>query len=449
MKTAIKKIFFPLHALLKDNKSISHLQKLEQSQWRSRDRLYMLQSERLIELINHAYMNVPYYRNLFNSLKIKPDSFKKHEDLNRLPFLSKDLIRENFEMLKSDKAVALMKSNTGGSTGSPLIFYLGKRRISADIAAKLRATRWWGVDIGDPEIVIWGSPVELSRQNILRNLRDKLFKTKLLSAFDMSEEKIYEYVSIIRKYKPKHIFGYPSSIYLLAKFARQSNMKLNNIGVKVIFCTAERLYDHQRELILDVFGAPVANGYGGRDAGFIAHECPHGSMHITAESIIVEIVDHKGNPLRAGRSGEIVITHLDSHDFPFIRYKTGDIGALSEDTCSCGRGLPILKNIEGRTTDFIITPDGKIMHGLSLVYVLRELEGIKEFKIIQEKPDCFIINIVKDSVFKTENETLIKDGFKKRIGTDIKIIFNYLPEIKAESSGKFRYVVSKVQHPYN
>ncbi len=449
MKSAIKKILFPLHEFLKGHKSISYLQKLERSQWHSRDKLYRLQSERLIELVSHACMNVPYYRNLFNSLKIKPDSFKKHEDLNRLPFLTKDLICENLEMLKSDKAVALMKSNTGGSTGSPLIFYIGKKRISADVASKLRATRWWGVDIGDPEIVIWGSPVELSRQDILRNLRDKLFKTKLLSAFDMSEEKIYEYVSIIRKYKPKHIFGYPSSIYLLAKFARQSNMKLSNIGVKVIFCTAERLYDHQRELILDVFGAPVANGYGGRDAGFIAHECPHGNMHITAESIIVEIVDHEGNPLPAGHSGEIVITHLDSHDFPFIRYKTGDVGALSEDTCSCGRGLPILKNIEGRTTDFIITPDGKIMHGLSLVYVLRELEGIKEFKIIQEKPDCFIINIVKDSVFKTENETLIKDGFKKRIGTDIKIIFNYLPEIKAENSGKFRYVVSNIQHLYN
>ena len=449
MKSTIKKILFPLHEFLKGHKSISYLHKLERSQWRSRDKLYRLQSERLIEFINHVYMNVPYYKNLFDSLKIKRDDFRNHEDLNKLPFLSKDLIRENLEMLKSDKAVSLMKSNTGGSTGSPLIFYLGKGRISADIAAKLRATRWWGVDIGDPEIVIWGSPVELKKQDIVRNIRDRLFRTRLLSAFDMSEEKIYKYVSIIRKYKPKHIFGYPSSIYLLAKFARQSNMKLSNIGVKVIFCTAERLYDHQRELILDVFGAPVANGYGGRDAGFIAHECPHGSMHITAESIIVEIVDHKGNPLRAGRSGEIVITHLDSHDFPFIRYKTGDIGALSEDTCSCGRGLPILKNIEGRTTDFIITPDGKIMHGLSLVYVLRELEGIKEFKIIQEKPDCFIINIVKDSVFKTENETLIKDGFKKRIGTDIKIIFNYLPEIKAESSGKFHYVVSKVQQPYN
>ncbi len=258
-----------------------------------------------------------------------------------------------------------------------------------------------------------------------------------------------EYVAIIKKYKPKHIFGYPSSIYILSKFAKQSNIKLHGIGVKVVFCTAERLYDYQRELISDVFNAPVANGYGGRDAGFIAHECPQGGMHITAESIIVEIVDQKGNSLPPGCKGEIVITHLDSHDFPFIRYKTGDIGVLSDDICSCGRGLPLLKNIEGRTTDFVVTPEGKIMHGLSLIYVLRELRGIKEFKIIQEEPDHFIVDIVRDADFKIENETLIRSGFQKRIGTDIIIDFNYLPKINAEKSGKFRYVVSKVHHPYN
>src|SRR4030067_1765971 len=435
----IRKIFFPVHEIFKGHSSISYIRELEKTQWLTIKEIKELQKKKFQKLCGFVKEHVPYFKDLLDS----------KSNIIEFPFLTKEIIRKNIEKMCSSKAHSLIRSNTGGSTGEPLIFYLGKRRISADIAAKMRATRWWGVDIGDPEIVIWGSPVELKKQDIVRNIRDRLFRTRLLSAFDMSEEKIYEYVSIIRTYKPKHIFGYPSSIYLLAKFARQSNMKLSNIGVKVIFCTAERLYDHQRELMLDVFGAPVANGYGGRDAGFIAHECPHGSMHITAESIIVEIVDHEGNPLPAGCNGEIVITHLDSHDFPFIRYKTGDIGALSEDTCSCGRGLPILKNIEGRTTDFIITPDGKIMHGLSLVYVLRELEGIKEFKIIQEKPDCFIINIVKDSVFKTENETLIKDGFKKRIGTDIKIIFNYLPEIKAENSGKFRYVVSNIQHPYN
>jgi len=122
---------------------------------------------------------------------------------------------------------------------------------------------------------------------------------------------------------------------------------------------------------------------------------------------------------------------------------------LSEDNCPCGRGLPLLKDVEGRTTDFIVTPDGNIMHGLSLIYILREVPGIREFKIIQEKPDYFIVNIVKDPIFDSENETLIRNGFRQRICPDVKVDFNYLPNIEAEGSGKFRYVVSKVQHLYN
>jgi len=447
MKSIIRNVFFPIHELIKGHDTLSYLYQLEKSQWFSREQLCELQSKKLRQFISHVYINVPYYKKFFDSDKMADDVISTIADIRTLPFLTKDLIRENIETLKSEKTKGLIKSNTGGSTGEPLIFYLCKRRISADVAAKLRATRWWGVDIGDPEIVIWGSPVELKKQDIVRNIRDRLFRTRLLSAFDMSEKKINEYISIIKKYKPKHIFGYPSSIYILSKFAKQNNIKLHDIGIKVVFCTAERLYDYQRELISDVFNAPIANGYGGRDAGFIAHECPQGGMHITAESTIVEIVDHDGNPLPPGYRGEIVVTHLASHDFPFIRYKTGDIGVLSDDSCLCGRGLPLLKNIEGRAIDFIITPDGKIMHGLSLIYVLRELHGIKEFKIIQEEPDYFIIDIVRSSDFKIENETLIRNRFKKRIGSDIKINFNYPSKIKAENSGKFRYVVSNVQHP--
>ncbi len=189
MKFFIENVVFPLHEFLKGHKSICFVRELERSQWYLQDKFYKLQSERLKQLIVHAHMNVPYYKNFFVSEKVSPDSIKSPEDLKKLSFLTKDLIRGNLEIFKSDKANGLIKFNTGGSTGEPLIFYLGKRRISADIAAKLRATRWWGVDIGDPEIVIWGSPVELRKQDIVRNIRDRLFKTRLLSAFDMSEKK--------------------------------------------------------------------------------------------------------------------------------------------------------------------------------------------------------------------------------------------------------------------
>lgn len=116
---------------------------------------------------------------------------------------------------------------------------------------------------------------------------------------------------------------------------------MNDLGIKVAFVTSERLYDYQRDDISRVFACPVANGYGGRDAGFIAHQCPHGGMHITAEDIIVEIVDKNGFPLPCGEAGEVVVTHLATGDFPFIRYRTGDVAVMSEKLCSCGRGLPV------------------------------------------------------------------------------------------------------------
>lgn len=447
MKKIVSNVFFPLHEFLKGHKSVSYLRMLGKSQWYHLDEQYTFQSLKLRQFIKNIYTCVPYYRKLFQSLQIHPDMIKTSEDLKYIPFSTKSLIRENLELFKSEKSRNLVRSNTGGSTGSPLIFYLGKERISADVAAKLRATRWWGVDIGDREAVIWGSPVELTKQDRTRRFRDWIFRTKLLSAFNMTEETMLDYLNFIRRFKPLHVFGYPSSIYLLCKFAKKKNLTLDDLGIKVIFCTAERLYDYQRKFISEIFSAPVANGYGGRDAGFIAHECSHGGMHITAENVIVETIDHKGNPLPPGKRGEIVITHLESHDFPFVRYRTGDIGILSEDACSCGRGLPLLKDIEGRSTDFILTPEGKILHGLALIYILREIPGIQEFKIVQEKPDSFKVYIVKDDAFLHGYESLIYNGFQKTLGFGAVIDFEYVSKIEAEKSGKFRYVESKVPSP--
>jgi phenylacetate-CoA ligase len=179
------------------------------------------------------------------------------------------------------------------------IFNIGKKWISHDIAAKWRATRWWGVDIGDPEVVIWGSPIELKTQDRLRYLRDKILRTHLLPAFEMSDSRVDGFIRTIRSVRPKMLFGYPSAIAHIAARARTTGRDMNDLGIKVAFVTAEKLYAHQRDLIQETFGCRVANGYGGRDAGFIAHECPQGGMHISAEDIIVEIVDAAGNPLPA------------------------------------------------------------------------------------------------------------------------------------------------------
>jgi phenylacetate-CoA ligase len=188
----------------------------------------------------------------------------------------------------------------------------------------------------------------------------------------------------------------------------------------------------------------VANGYGGRDAGFIAHECPQGSMHITAEDIIVEIIDPRGAPVPRGEAGEIVVTHLATSAFPFIRYRTGDIGVLDSKPCSCGRGLPLLKEIQGRSTDFLVAKNGTVMHGLALIYILRDLPQIRNFKITQESVDLTSVSVVSDGGLNGELVGKIVQGFKARLGQEVEIRVEEVKEIPSEKSGKFRYVVSKV-----
>jgi phenylacetate-CoA ligase len=420
---------------------------MEKSHWLELEQIEVLQVENLRRFLSSTEQHVPCYRELFAKLDFVPSDVTCLEDIQKLPLTDKSFIRTNLEQLKANNAVGLSRFNTGGSSGEPLIFYIGKERVSHDVAAKWRATRWWGVDIGDPEIVVWGSPIELGTQDKVRQFRDAILRTRLLPAFEMSKEKLDSFIKAIRSVRPKMLFGYPSALALIASHAKHQGVRMDDLDIKVAFVTSERLYDHQQEKIQTVFGCPVANGYGGRDAGFIAHQCAEGGMHITAEDIIVEIVDQEGNVLPKGESGEIVVTHLATQEFPFIRYRTGDVGALSTEICSCGRGLPLLKEIHGRSTDFLIAYDGTILHGLAVIYVLRDLAGVKEFKIIQESIDTTRVQIVKDDAYQPNFDLIIQSEFKKRLGEKVGIYIEYKTEIKAEKSGKYRYVVSEVDIP--
>ena len=437
-------LIFPLHERLKGHRSVKVFRSLEASQWWSPEQLHDLQLQRLRTLLEHAADEVPYYRELLLRLHLSPTDFRELSDLQKLPFLTKPLIRANQDALKSSRARGLARFNTGGSSGEPLIFFIGKERVSHDVAAKWRATRWWGVDIGDPEIVIWGSPIELGTQDRLRVLRDTLLRTRLLAAFEMSQSKLDSFIDTISSTRPRMLFGYPSALAHIAERALERGQGMDNLDIRVAFVTSERLYDHQRELIERVFGCPVANGYGGRDAGFIAHACPEGNMHITAEDIIVEIVDPQGQVLPPGQAGEIVVTHLATRDYPFIRYRTGDIGVLSDAACSCGRGLPILESIKGRSTDFVVARDGTVMHGLALIYIVRDIPGVARFKIIQETLDHTRFLLVTTGEFDTDWISRIEQAARKRLGAGVKVTVEQVSEIPAEASGKFRYVVSRV-----
>ena len=435
-------LLFPLHERMKGHRSTSIRKQMELTQWWDKSRLQALQLKRLRDLLRHARQHVPYYRDVFEQVGFEPNSVQTISEIARLPFLSKADIRAHTNALKADNAHDLARFNTGGSSGEPLIFFIGKERVSHDVAAKWRATRWWDVDIGDPEIVVWGSPIELGAQDRIRLWRDKMLRTKLLPAFEMSAARLDGFLSEIRAMRPKMLFGYPSALAHIARHAEAKGQRMDDLGIKVAFVTSERLYDEQRAQISKTFGCPVANGYGGRDAGFIAHQCPAGGMHLTAEDIIVEIIDAAGNPLSIGESGEIVVTHLATKDFPFIRYRTGDVGVLDPMPCACGRGLPLLKEIQGRTTDFVVAQDGTLMHGLALIYILRGLPGVEQFKIIQESANRTRILLCADADFKDASVAIIIAGVKQRLGAEVDVVIEKVAHIPKEASGKYRYVVS-------
>lgn len=440
----VSRAVFPLQERLKKHDTVRVRRAMEASQWWSAAQLEAYQLDRLRAFLADVGTHVPFYRQVFSEAGFDPAKMSRVADLQRLPFLTKPVIRANTDALRADDARGLARFNTGGSSGEPLIFFIGDERVTHDVAAKWRATRWWDVDIGDREIVVWGSPIELGAQDRVRQFRDALMRTELMPAFEMSETKLDGFVARIRARRPAMLFGYPSAISHIARHAKKRGIRLDDLGVRVVFVTSERLYDDQRESIERLFGCPVANGYGGRDAGFIAHQCPSGSMHITTEDIVVEIVDASGQVLPPGQSGEIVVTHLATRDFPFIRYRTGDIGVLDDTPCACGRGLPVLKEIQGRSTDFVIALDGTVMHGLSLIYVLRDIPAVRAFKIIQETLTLTRVQVEPSEGFSDRDVVAIQSGLQARLGASVLIQVEKVAQVAAERSGKFRYVISKV-----
>jgi phenylacetate-CoA ligase len=255
------------------------------------------------------------------------------------------------------------------------------------------------------------------------------------------------YLDAIENVRPRMLFGYASALALLSSHAERRGRDLSGCGARVAFATGETLYPEQREIIERVFGVPVANGYGSRDVGFVAHQCPSGSLHLSAEHIVVELVDEAGRPVSPGERGEIVTTHLATDDFPFVRYRTGDMAVMGTAPCACGRGLPVLAEVLGRNTDFIRTRSGNAMHALALIYEVRDKPGVQAFKFVQEADFSLDLQLVAGPQLTPEVEESIRAGILRRMGDGGALTIRRVAEIPPERSGKYRYVVSKVPSP--
>lgn len=442
-------IFFRTQELLKGHPTFKLLAEMEAADRLSASALETYRNRKLREFIDYCYIHVPYVRNVMREAGIAPSHIQQPEDLHKLSLLTKADVREHQKELRSDLARNLTSFTTGGSSGEPLIFDLAPRRIAARVACRQRAAGWWGMMVGDRELALWGSPIEVDRQQWIRDVRDRLLNTLLLSAFEMNESTMSRYLDILEKGRFRQIFAYPSAIYLLCLQARKQGRNLRALGTRVVFVTGEVLFPYQRKVISETLNCPIANWYGGRDCGCIANECPQGGLHVLSDSVVLELLDAEGRPVPTGEPGEVVVTDLHSHEAPFLRYKTGDIAVASPQPCSCGRALPLLERVEGRSNDSIVSPDGRIINSLALIYPVREIEGIEHFRIRQQKPDRFHVQLVRNERFPIDGEERIRRAWEHLLRSSVEVIFDYLPALPAERSGKFRHVVSDLPNGGN
>jgi phenylacetate-CoA ligase len=445
----VRNCVFPLQEFVKGAPTYKRLRELERTQWLSSKEIEELQFCELKKLLEFAYQYVPYYKNVFDEHGLSPNRINSSSDYSRIPFLTKEIIRQQGENLRPQTSIRRVRRvSSGGSTGNPVSVFVDPRRVSFDVASRLRAHRWFGVDIGTREIALWGAPIEVTQQDVLRKIRDWAINSRLLSAFDLGSANLNKYQKVLDRFKPLKIVSYPSALYLFARYLKANNWSAIEGWPLAMFVTAEPLLDYQRDLIQSVFQCPVLIEYGCREGGLIANECPGRSVHVNAEGLVVEVCDS----LSMVGSGEIVVTNLNSFAMPLIRYRTGDVSSINHAVCSCGRELPRLRAIEGRRSDFVITPGGRVIHGQAVAYLLREdaslRDSIREFQVVQEQFDFLVVNIVADESFseKTKQDVVKTIGrlFDERVSIDVRLV----NEIVRPISQKRRDVISNVAEAY-
>lgn len=449
--TLARRFIYPLQERLLKRPTFAYLSELEKTQWLSRAEIERLQMTKLKSLLRLAATHCPWHAENIQRAGIELNDrapFLEPKEFKKLPTMTKaDAIAHGNRMVWKGAPGGAFRYNTGGSSGQPLIFYYGRLRQASDAAGRMRARRWWGVEVGEPEVYLWGAPVELNKTDYMKTFRDRLVNQLVLNAFAMSPANMERYLRAIQRFQPKCLYGYASSIALLAAHAKSRQIKPRLTRLKVVCTTGEPLFPNQRELIAEVFEAPVADEFGSRDIGFTAHESPEGQMLLISESLFLEVLDASGQSVAPGEVGEAVITGLCSETQPFIRYRTGDMVRATEEACKAGRGLHVIGEVMGRKTDFITRDDGTIMHALAVIYIMRSIEGIREFKIIQHTTTSLEIQIVADEAWKAEKKDEIIKQFQNRLGNELAVEIHLLDRIPPEISGKHRYVVSHVPLP--
>ncbi len=442
----VRTIVYPLHEWLRGRRTVERCRALRGLMRHAPAELQRLVDERLMETLQFARRNLPYFAG------IELGSATSHADagaqtaLSRLPVLSKaDVRRHSDELIWPGVPGGLIPASSGGTTGDTLHFHIDRIRQAQDLAARLYMQSLFGVLPGARRLHLWGSPIE-ARARWLRRLRDRLINERLVSAFDLSPRRLDAYLDVLTGWQPAVVYGYPSAVAALAYHAIDRGRSVPPGRIRLVVLTGEEIYPHQREVIRAAFGAPVASEYGNREVGLIAHECPHGSLHVITPHVHVEIM-RGGEPAALGQAGEIVCTTLGTRGQPMIRYRVGDVGRLLDCACPCGLPLPLLKLEGGKVSGLLRLPDGRLCHGAVSSYAVQGLPGIRAFRTHQRSQTRIDVLVEVDERFTPAAAETVRRRYRQLFGPAVQVEFRVVERIPPDPSGKRRHVISDVVAP--
>ena len=266
---------------------------LESTQWWSRDKIEQMQLTQLRQILLHAFHTIPYYQKTFAPYANLLDNLQSVSQLSQLPFLTKAQIRENFTLLRNPSFEGRIQiESTSGSTGDPMQFIHDRSAGAFARAISYREHNWYDINIGDKEARFYGIPMD-HYAKFRERIKDILMNRRRFCVFNLSDDALGNYYSNINHYKPKYIYGYTSAVFELIHFMKRNNLKFKGDFIKAVIVTSEVLMKEHRDIMESYLEVPVVNEYGCSEVGIIAAECPHHGLHISAENVIVEIINKK------------------------------------------------------------------------------------------------------------------------------------------------------------
>lgn len=389
---------------------------LERHRTMPRANLVSLQSRRLRRLVRHAALNVPFYGRLFERTGVRPEDVQGVADLARLPLVQRADLQSATLRERSSRAIdsaACVIRRTGGSSGVPLAVVSGRQELAFETLVWLRTWRRFGLRASDLQVTIKDpeDATPWNRRHWYHSFR--LLRVRYLDIHAAPDLLARALVDL----QPDVLRGPPS---ILAAIAPELGSSGPPSRLRLVFTTGERLEPETRKHLEAALAAPVHDLYGATEAGCIAWRCPAcAAYHVNSDTALVEVLNN-GAPAQQGEIGAIVITNLFARTMPFIRYQLGDLAELGP-SCPKAPGCVTLRSLSGRTTDPLIGADGRLLSPYT--FMPDEIEGIAQYRVIQERPDLVRVLVVPGACFQADALERARRKYQQRLGTRCRIEF--------------------------